>query len=160
MKILVACYSYSGNTLKVAKDLKNNLNADFTQIETVKDKWYLFKVWDSLRGNHVPIKPCKYDLRNYDSLVICCPVWAGRAPAAINEYLSLLKNAKDKDFALLVTAGSDKKQKTTIYMRDYLYQQGMKFMGQILILADDVKKEVYKEKLDLFTKKFQVNSEN
>lgn len=156
MKILIACYSYSGNTLKVAKDLQKELNADLTQIEAVKDKWYLFKVWDSLRGNQVPIKPCIYDLRKYDSLMICCPVWAGRTPAAINEYLSMVKNAKDKNFAVLVTAGSGKNQKATIYIREYLSEQGMNFMGQMLVRADDVKDDGYRENLDLLCKKFQI----
>jgi menaquinone-dependent protoporphyrinogen IX oxidase len=155
MKILIACYSYTGNTLKVGEDLKKELEADLTLIETFKDKWYLFKVWDSLRGNQVSIKPCITDLRNYDSLVVCCPVWAGRTPAAINEYLSMVKNAKDKNFAVLITAGSGKHQKATIYIREYLSQQGMNFMGQIKILADEVKNEKYKENIDLFIGKFQ-----
>jgi len=30
MKILIACYSYSGHTLNVAKALKKEINADFT----------------------------------------------------------------------------------------------------------------------------------
>ncbi len=135
------------------------MNSELTQIETVKDRWYLFKVWDSLRGNQVPIKPCVNDLRNYDALIVCCPVWAGRTPAAINEYLSMVKNAKDKNFAVLVTAGGDRNQQATVYIREYLTEQGMQFMGQMRILADDVGKENYKEKIDFFSKKFStINS--
>ncbi|MCE5214658.1 MAG: flavodoxin [Methanobacterium sp.] len=160
MKILIACYSYSGNTLKVVEELKKLLNADLTEIKTVKDRWYLFKVWDSIRGNQVPIKSCINDLRNYDTLIVCCPIWAGRTPAAINEYLSLIKNAKDSNFAVLVTAGSDKKQKATIYIREYLSGQGMNFLGQILILAEDVKKDNFQDKLDIFMKRFQNDLEN
>jgi flavodoxin len=160
MKILIACYSHSGNTLKVAQKLKNDLKADLTEIKTVKDRWYLFKVWDSLRGNQVPIEQCTSDLRNYDTLIVCCPVWAGRTPAAVNEYLSLLKNAKDNNFAVLVTAGSGKNQKATIYIREYLSGQGMKFLGQILILAEDVKKDNFMDKLDIFLKRFQNMGEN
>ncbi len=160
MKILIACYSYSGNTLKVAQKLKNDLKADLTEIKTIKDRWYLLKVWDSLRGNQVPIKQCTSDLRNYDTLIVCCPVWAGRTPAAVNEYLSLLKNAKDNNFAVLVTAGSDKNQKATIYIREYLSEQGMKFMGQILILAEDVQKDDFSDKLDIFIKRFQKEQED
>ena len=160
MKILIACYSYSGNTLKVAQKLKNDLKADLTEIKTIKDRWYLLKVWDSLRGNQVPIKQCITDLRNYDTLIVCCPVWAGRTPTAVNEYLSLLKNAKDNNFAVLVTAGSDKNQKATIYIREYISEQGMKFMGQILILAEDVKKDDFSDKLDIFIKRFQKEQED
>lgn len=156
MKILIACFSYSGNTLKVALDLQKTLNAEFTRIETVKDKWYLLKVWDSLRGNLVPIKPCTTDLKNYDVLIIGSPVWAGRTPAAVNEYLSLLKNAKDKKFAVLITAGGKRNHKTAAYIREYLTQQDMNFLGQIMVLADEVKNESFKEKIELFSKKFPI----
>ncbi|WP_052374396.1 flavodoxin [Methanobacterium sp. SMA-27] len=100
MKTLIACYSYSGHPLKVAKKLQKKINADLTEIKTENDKWYLFKIWDSFRANKVPIKNCTTDLMNYDGLILCCPVWAGRTPAAINQYLYELKNVKDKQFAV------------------------------------------------------------
>ena len=109
-----------------------------------------------MRGNQVPIKPCINDISNYDCLIICSPVWAGRTPAAINEYLSMVKHAKDKNFGVLVTAGGDRKEKASVYIREYLTEEGMNFLGQIKILADDVKNESYQQKIDLFSKKFQV----
>ncbi len=154
MKTLIACYSYSGHTLKVAEAIKNNINADLTRIETLNDKWYIFKAWDSLRENRVPIKPCKTDLIDYDSLILCCPVWAGRAPAAINQYLSELKNLKGKQFGVFVTSGGNKSQKATIQMREYLDGQGMRFLGQMKILRKNVENENYGEIFDIFTKKF------
>ena len=49
MKTLIACYSYSGHTLKVAEKLQKEINADLTKIETEKDKWYLFKAFEAIR---------------------------------------------------------------------------------------------------------------
>lgn len=43
MKSLIACYSHSGKTLTVAEKLQKEINADFTRIEPVKDRWYLIK---------------------------------------------------------------------------------------------------------------------
>ena len=154
MKTLIACYSYSGHTLKVANALKEEINADLTVLETKSDKWYLFKVWDSLRENKVLIKPCKTDLMDYDSLVLCCPVWAGKVPAAINQYLSELKNLKGKQFGVFVTSKGDRSQKATIQIREYLDNQGMHFLGQMRILSKDVEKDKYGEIFDLFSKKF------
>ena len=154
MKTLIACYSYSGHTLKVAKALKKAINADITQIESVKDKWYLFKLLDALRGKKVPIKPCQTDLMSYHGFVLCCPVWAGRTPAAINQYLEEIKNVKGKQFGVFVTSGGKRPQKATIQMREYLDREGMQFIGQMRILTDDVEKENYGEMFDFFTKKF------
>jgi flavodoxin len=154
LKTLIACYSYSGHTLKVANALKEKINADLTVLETKSDKWYLFKAWDSLRENKVPLKPCKTDLMDYDSLVLCCPVWVGKVPAAINQYLSELKNLKGKQFGVFVTSGGDRSQKATIQIREYLDNQGMHFLGQMRILSKDVEKDKYGEIFDLFSKKF------
>ncbi len=74
MKTLIACYSYSGHTFKVAESLKNVINADITRVESVKDKWYVFKLLDALREKKMPIKPCQTDLMSYQGLVLCCPV--------------------------------------------------------------------------------------
>ena len=70
MKTLIACYSYSGHTLKVAEALKIKINADLTNIKSEKDDWYPFRLWKALREKKVPIKPCQTDLMNYDGLVL------------------------------------------------------------------------------------------
>ena len=154
MKTLIACYSYSGHTLKVAEALKKAINADITKIESVKDKWYLFKLLDAIRGKKVPIRPCQTDLMKYQGLVLCCPVWGGKTPAAINQYLVEVKNVKGKQFGVFVTSGGNRPQKATIQMREYLDREGMQFLGQMRILTDDVEKGDYGEIFDFFTKKF------
>ena len=154
MKTLIACYSYSGHTLKVAEALKKAINADITHIESVKDKWYLLRLLDAIRGKKVPIKPCQTDLMSYHGFVLCCPVWAGRTPAAINQYLEEIKNVKGKQFGVFVTSGGKRPQKATIQMREYLDREGMQFIGQMRILTDDVDEENYGEMFDFFTKKF------
>ncbi len=154
MKTLIACCSYSGHTLKVAEALKKVINGDITQIESVKDKWYLFKLLDAIREKKVPIKPCQTNLMSYQGLILCCPVWGGKTPAAINQYLSEIKNVKDKEFGVFVTSGGNRSQKATIQMREYLDREDMKFLGQMRILAEDVENENYGEIFDIFAKKF------
>ncbi len=154
MKTLIACYSYSGHTLKVAKKLQKKINADLTEIKTENDKWYLFKIWDSFRANKVPIKNCTTDLMNYDGLILCCPVWAGRTPAAINQYLYELKNVKDKQFAVFVTSEGNKSQKATIQMREYLDAQGMRFVGQMKLWTKDIDNGKGGEIFNIFSMKF------
>jgi flavodoxin len=154
LKTLIACYSYSGHTLKVAEALKKAINADITHIKSVKDKWYLLRLLDAIRGNKVPIKPCQTDLMSYQGLVLCCPVWGGRTPAAINQYLVEIKNVKGKQFGVFVTSGGKRPQKATIQMREFLDKEGMQFLGQMRILTEDVEKENYGEIFDFFAKKF------
>ncbi len=154
LKTLIACYSYSGHTLKVAEDLKKEISADLTIIENEKDNWYLFKLWNAFREKKVPIKPCQTDLMNYDGLVLASPVWGGKTPPAINEYLSKLINVKGKKFGVFVTSGGNRSQKATVQMREYLDAQGMQFLGQMRLLANDVEEGKYGEIFDFFAKKF------
>ena len=154
MKTLIACYSYSGYTLKVAEALKAEIDADLTVIKTVKDKWYLFKLWDAIREKKVLIEPCVTDLTDFDGLVVCCPVWGGKVPAAINQYLSELKNLKGKYFGVFVTSGGNRSRKATIQMRTYLDDEGMLFLGQMRLLSENVDKGNYGEVFDFFVKKF------
>lgn len=155
MKVLIACYSDSGNTLKVAEMLQENLKADLTKIEALKNKLYLLKIWDSLRNNQVPIKPCITNLRDYDALLICCPAWAGTTPPAINKYLFEVKNIKDKFFGVLVTSKSNRAGKASRKIREFLSAEGMIFMGQIKVLNKYIKNNSYPEILELFTLKFR-----
>jgi flavodoxin len=154
LKTLIACYSYSGHTLKVAEALKKVINADITRIESVKDKWYLFKLLDAIRERKVPIKPCQTNLMSYQGLVLCCPIWGGKTPAAINQYLEEIKNVKGKHFGVFVTSGGNRSQKATIQMREYLDKEEMLFLGQMRILTENVEKENYGEIFDFFAKKF------
>ena len=154
MKTLIACYSHSGHTLKVAKALQKEINADLTEIKDEKGKWYLMNLWGALREKKVPIKPCKTNLMSYERLILCCPVWGGKTPPAINQYLFEIKNAKSKQFGVFITSGGSRSQKATIIMREYLDNQGMEFLGQMRLLAKDIEKEEYGEKFEIFAKKF------
>lgn len=154
MKTLIACFSYSGHTLKVAEKLQNEIGADLTRIKTEKDRWYILKALDSIREKKVPIEPCKTNLMDYDGLILCCPVWAGKTPSAINQYLSELININGKKFGVFVTSSGNRSQKATLQMREYLDNQGMKFLGQMRLLTKDVENGDYGEIFEFFTKKF------
>ena len=54
------------------------------------------KVWSALKEQRAPIKPCTTDIKEYDALVVCCPVWAGKSPAGLNQYLDELENIEGK----------------------------------------------------------------
>ena len=107
-----------------------------------------------LEKKSVPIEPCVTDLIDFDRLVVCCPVWGGKVPAAVNQYLSELKNLKGKRFGVFVTSGSGRSQKATVQMRDYLDGEGMLFLGQMRLLSKDVDEGNYGELFDFFVKKF------
>jgi flavodoxin len=154
MKILIACYSYTGNTLQVAEELQKILDADLTRIDPVKNRFYLLKIWGALREHRTEIKPCQTDIMDYDGLVVCCPVWAGKTPAGLNQYLDELKNSKGRKFGVFVTMKGNGNQKAAQQIRENLTEQGMEFLGQMRVTEADLKSGKYKEMVEFFGKKF------
>jgi len=150
LKALVACYSFTGNTLKVAHELQEQLGADFTRIEPVKDKWYLFKAIDAFREKKWPIKPCISDITDYDLLVVCSPVWSGRTPPGVNQYMDELQNVEGKKFAVLVTMGGNPGQLAPTQIKNSLTDKEMEFVTEIGIKQESVQSGEYVAMLDDF----------
>lgn len=155
MKTLIACYSYSGNTLTVAQKLQELINADFTRIEPVKDRWYLIKAIHAYLEKKWAITPCITDMNEYDCLIICCPVWASRTPPGVNQYLEELENVSGKKCAALVTMGGDGNQIATIKIRDTLETKGMKFMDKLSIGGKAQKSGEWEAMVEDFARKIK-----
>ncbi|HMK53781.1 MAG TPA: flavodoxin [Methanobacteriaceae archaeon] len=154
MKTLIACYSHSGNTLVAAQRIHENIDGDLTRIEPVKDRWYVIKAVHAFLEKKWPIKDCITDLSDYDCLLLCCPIWMGRAPPSINQYLTELENVKGKKLYIMVTMGGDGKQIATTQIKTILEVQGMEFMEQLKIKGSDQKSGNWQPKLEEFTQYF------
>ncbi len=133
MKTLIACYSFTGNTLKVAESLKAAAGADLVRIEPVQDSGYLMKCVNALLKRRTPIKPAMADLKGYDAVVVCSPVWAGSAPAGVNQYIDELKNTEGKKYAVVVTYGGSGDASVTSQIRKALDKKQMTFIGGLAV---------------------------
>lgn len=91
MKILVAYYSRTGTTARLAQALARWLEADCDPITLDRryegalgfGRAYL----DSLAQNHCPIR-ARRDPIAYSHIIIAGPVWAGHVPSPVRQYLS------------------------------------------------------------------------
>ena len=147
MKTLIACYSFTGNTLKAAESLKSEINADLIRIEPQKDTGYLAKCLNAMLKKKTPLKPCKTDLAGYDALVVCSPVWAWNAPPAVNEYLEELRGCDGKKAAAIVTCGSSGAAGVMNKIKTELVKKKMGFAGSVLLKEAEVQKGGYEDKV-------------
>jgi flavodoxin len=148
MKTLIACYSFTGNTLKVAESLKAATGADFTRIEPVKDESYLMKCLSALLKRRTPIKPCATDLEGYDAIVVCSPVWADSVPAGVNQYIDELKGCEGKKFAVVVTYGSSGQNRVSARIMAALEKKSMTFVDSVWVTQDEAHAGGYREKVE------------
>lgn len=94
MKAIILCYSYSGNTRRIAQMIKEQLGCDCAEIETVKQ--YPDNYNDTVEvgkreidGGFMPeIKPLELDLADYDTVILGSPVWWYTFAPAVKTFLS------------------------------------------------------------------------
>lgn len=94
MNKLIVYFSYTGNTRMIAYKIKDRLNCDILEIETVipYSDDYQSVVDDeqnSEASNHLPeIKDINVDLTKYDEIILGTPVWWYRPVPAIRTFLA------------------------------------------------------------------------
>lgn len=89
-KILIAYYSYSGNSKNTANDLKNELNADMVEIEM--EQAYSGNIYDvsakALNNYDKPVLKTKVDnMNDYDVILLGYPNWWATIPMPIVSFL-------------------------------------------------------------------------
>ena len=105
MKTLIAFYSRSGTTKRVAQEVAKALNADIDELIDKKSRkgilGFLRAGYDATRGKTTEIEFEK-DPYDYDLVIVGTPIWNGRVTPAIRTYL-LRNQEKIKNAAFFST---------------------------------------------------------
>jgi len=150
MRVLVAVYSKTFNTRKVATAIREAMSADLTVIEDIKPRGRtLGAIQATLRWKSA-IKPCRTDMNNYDLLIICCPTWSKSPPPVINGYIAELLHVEGKKLAVAVTMGSSGGDRVVSRIRHTLENKGMWFMEGMVLRTGDVQNGGYFQSADQF----------
>ena len=94
MKILVAYYSFGGNTKAIAEKVARSLRADVIEIKTVKDYPDDYDVLLSLAekevaSGYIPaLQPVAIDWDKYDAILLGTPVWWSSFAPAMKKFLT------------------------------------------------------------------------
>jgi len=107
-KILIAYYSRTGITKKVAEKLKEKLGADIEEIKDTVDrkgiKGYLLSGRDAMQRKLTKLEPAISSLENYDLVIIGTPIWGWNMSVPVRTYLTNQKD-KFKSVAFFCTMG-------------------------------------------------------
>jgi len=93
-KILVAYFSYSGNTREIANQIHKNAGGDIFEIQSVKpypDDYdaVVQQARQELKSGHKPALKTKVEnIKPYDLVFIGYPNWCGTIPAPVRVFLS------------------------------------------------------------------------
>jgi len=115
MKILIAYYSRTNITAKVAKEIQKNLDCDIEEIIDLKNRSgalnYIKSCFDAIKGKETKINPLEKDPSNYDLVIVGTPVWASTMSSGTLTYLKQNKE-KFNDVSFFCTCGSSGYEKT------------------------------------------------
>lgn len=87
---LIAYYSMSGNTRKLADEIRNATHAEMEEINEPRPRHgvggLVRALFDAMARRMPPILAASHNPADYDLLVIGGPVWAGRMAAPVRTY--------------------------------------------------------------------------
>ena len=88
---LLVYYSRSGRTRSLAEQIAAQCGADIEEIvDSVGRRGvfgYLRSLFEALLRIPAPIQPNRRSPRNYDTVIVGSPVWAGQVPSPVRSYL-------------------------------------------------------------------------
>lgn len=158
MTIMIAYYSWQGHTEKVAKALADSLDAELVKIEAEKEVGMFSKVMKAAFAKKAPIKPCKTDLAGVDQLIIASPVWVGKIPPYMNEYLDNVTGAEGKPFYVVMEMGGSGAESATKLIRKHLENKGMTFVSSTATIEKEVESGEFMKKVEDFAKEIRGES--
>ncbi len=150
MSVLVAYYSRTNVTKKLAEAIASRTGADIEEI--VPKVNYQGKIGfarggkDAISEKIVDLDPLKYDAENYDLVYLGVPVWASRAA---NPMISYIKQNEGKfnDVKFFATAGGSGFESTFEQMEKYVGKAPLKTLA---LVTKQVKHDEFDDELASF----------
>lgn len=150
MNVLVAYYSRTNVTKKVAEDIANKLNADCEEISPKVNYegkvGYIRGGKDSVSEKIVELEDLKYDPANYDLVYLGAPVWASKSATPLISYIKQ-NEGKFNEVRFFSTAGVSGFESTFEQLEKYVGKSPQKTLA---VLTKEVKREEYENKLESF----------
>ena len=152
MKILVAFYSRSGKTKKVAEAISEILKCDKEEIFDTKNRrgipGFLSSGSDANFRRLTAIKEIKNNPSLYDLVIIGTPIWSSNISTPIRTYLSLHKDDFKKVAFFCTRLGSDT-EKVFVDMRSLSQKTPIALLE---LTSREVIRDQYMEKVKEFIK--------
>lgn len=149
MKSLVAFYSRTNITKKLAENIASKTDADIEEI--IPKVNYNGKIGyarggkDAISSKVIDLENLKYNPEDYDMVYLGCPVWASRPATPLYSYLKN-NEGKFKNVKFFVTAGGSGFDGALKHMEN----ASIKPEKTLALTTKEVKKDLFEEKLSSF----------
>ena len=114
---LVVYYSRTGNVKKLAQNIAEKRDADIYEIVDLINRngiiGFIRSGYHGLRKKCTAIGPARIELKNYKTIIICGPVWAGNIASPVRSFLTQYSDDMAKAKIEYVIMRGDKNKKYT-----------------------------------------------
>jgi flavorubredoxin len=150
MTIRIVYFSWKGHTQKVAKTLTDLLHAEMIRIEPQDEPGIARQGIKAALSMKSPIKPCTTDLAGVDELIVATPVWSGKVPPYVNEYLASVTGGEGKPFHVIAEMGGRGAEGAIASVRKHLEPKGLRFISSAWTVEAEVDSGTYMAKVEKF----------
>lgn len=145
-------YSRSGNTKKIADQIKKCCEKHFHQVDVVdvivdRQPGFLKAGYCAIRQNDVSIVNKEWDVSSMDVVFIGCPVWAGKPAPYINAMIRKTSGFERIKSAVFITCagGEQPGSKAIDLLQSYVKEKNAMISSHSLIVHMSRKGEIKKE---------------
>ncbi|WP_296789591.1 flavodoxin [uncultured Methanobrevibacter sp.] len=150
MKTLVAYYSRTNITKKLALEIAEAVNADTEEIISKVNYdgklGYVRAGKDGMSAKIIDLETLKYDPADYDLIYLGVPVWAGKAANPLISYIKQ-NEGKFSNVKFFATAGKSGFEGAFKQMEEFVGRSPLKTLA---LTTKEVKSGEYKNKLNSF----------
>jgi flavodoxin len=150
MKTLIAYYSRTGTTKKMAEALAQKLGAETQEIKDTVNRsgamGYMRSGRDAMKKRLTVLEPLSRQTADYDLVIIGTPIWGWNVSVPTRTYITQEK-ANFKKVAFFCTMGGSGDDKAFAEMEKII---GQKPTATLALITKDVAKNNFSEKLEKF----------
>ena len=157
--MLVAYFSFTGNTRRVAEALTERLqrSCDVKTLEVVPTRKRSYLHWlaySFLPDSEVEIENPMVDLSAYDVVLLGFPKWTFSCPP-LNRFIRRLRNVGRPKFYLFMTCGGFDEQRFLLSIRRKLTKTGCNVIESLMVRRKEIRRETYWASVDSFAKRLE-----
>jgi len=158
-RLLVAHFSYTGNTKRIAQGLSEKLQQSYDIeiveiVPTHKRSYLHWLAYSFVPDSEVEIENPETELSHYDVVLLGFPKWTFSCPP-LNRYIRKLRSLGKPRFYLFMTCGGFDEQRFLNSMTRRLTKMGCNVVESLTITRKQIQDGTYAQSVDSFVRRLQ-----
>jgi len=158
-RLLVAHFSYTGNTKRIAQALSEKLQRSYDVeiveiVPTHKRSYLHWLAYSFVPDSEVEIENPETELSPYDVVLLGFPKWTFSCPP-LNRYIRKLRSLSKPRFYLFMTCGGFDEQRFLNSITRKLTKMGCNIVESLTIKRKQIQSGTYAQSVDSFAKRVQ-----